>query len=372
MHWEASTASAATNSSVPELIAQLGGGLGDEAAAKACLALVEIGDPAVPQLAAAFADERRIVRWLAVQTLGRIRSPSVLPPLMQALRDQDPSVRRYAASYLGLRGGTNVQVRTALHRALADDHIEVARQATISLSQLGDVSWKTTLIEQLNAGFTDGKAYMARKLLIMTGDAAVPQLAAALADKRENVRWSAVHVLGSIRTPATLQPLLDAASDTDANVRQHAVLALGRHGSATVPVLTVLYGALSDADGQIAWSAKKSLDSLGDIACKNLDAYKKLDASGEPPSALFAVRPGKDILAHWLRLCHPCPRKSAADQEFFDVDLDVVTNLVVRGKGVPDEAGVENLTELLSTQLPGEHLQDHLGTRDLGDQVGHR
>jgi len=67
-----------------------------------------------------------------------------------------------------------------------------------------------------------------------------------------------------------------------------------------------------------------------------------------------------------------CPRKSAADQEFFDVDLDVVTNLVVRGKGVPDEAGVENLTELLSTQLPGEHLQDHLGTRDLDDQVGHR
>jgi len=64
--------------------------------------LGEIKDPAaVPPLIEALRDEDSNVRRQAAETLGEIKDPAAVPPLIEALRDKDSDVRAAATRALG-------------------------------------------------------------------------------------------------------------------------------------------------------------------------------------------------------------------------------------------------------------------------------
>jgi HEAT repeat protein len=92
-----------------------------------------------------------------------------LPPLLQALSDKDTRVRAQAASSLGHRAVRGKAAVAALSRALEDNDAEVRAAAAMSLWGMGPVA-----------------------------KPAVPALAAALKDKSEDVRRSALLALGGL------------------------------------------------------------------------------------------------------------------------------------------------------------------------------
>ena len=67
---------------------------------RARLALVEIGEQAVPYLAEALKDPRSPVRWEAAKALAEIASLAAAPALVDALEDRDGGVRWLAGEAL--------------------------------------------------------------------------------------------------------------------------------------------------------------------------------------------------------------------------------------------------------------------------------
>ncbi len=127
---------------------------------RAVVAICELGEPAVPLLVGAIADQDFNVRTLAIFCLGRLgpKAKAAVPTLVKTLEDRDWIVRRYAAGALGLLEGTAgdaapALVRTAVHDASA----EVRQTAVFALGRLGPAARETArpILEQLSTAGTD-------------------------------------------------------------------------------------------------------------------------------------------------------------------------------------------------------------------------
>jgi HEAT repeat protein len=112
-------------------------------------ALCEIGAPAVDQLIATLkvVGERGLVRWLAVEALGKIGDARAVDPLIAALKDEDSNVRKNAAEALGKIG--NARVVDPLIAALKDENRDVQKNAVEALGKIGDARAVEPLITAL-------------------------------------------------------------------------------------------------------------------------------------------------------------------------------------------------------------------------------
>jgi HEAT repeat protein len=117
---------------VEPLIAALGDkGCGHTAAN----ALAKIGKPAVEPLIVALKNENPFVRRNAAEALGEIKDASAVKPLVDALKDDDLIVRRDAAKALGkIKDFTAEEPLTS---ALKDESPAVRRNAAIALREMG-------------------------------------------------------------------------------------------------------------------------------------------------------------------------------------------------------------------------------------------
>jgi HEAT repeat protein len=84
-----------------------------------------------------------VVRREALRSLGKLRERAsidpqvVVPMLLDALRDSDPSVRNVAVTYLGIvRDNAETEV-AGLIKALRDEDAGVRQAAAVALSQYG-------------------------------------------------------------------------------------------------------------------------------------------------------------------------------------------------------------------------------------------
>jgi HEAT repeat protein len=117
---------------VEPLIAALGDkGCGHTAAN----ALAKIGKPAVEPLIVALKNENPFVRRNAAEALGEIKDPSAVKPLINALKDNDLIVRRNAAKALGKIKDSSAE--EPLTSALKDESPAVRRNAAIALREMG-------------------------------------------------------------------------------------------------------------------------------------------------------------------------------------------------------------------------------------------
>jgi len=159
-----------------------------------------------------------VVRREAVITLGEMGDERCVEPLAKALRDGDWQVREVAIEAMGNVGSPAVETLLKLLRDW-----DVRKYAILALGKIRDERVLDPLMLQLrNDEFKDD----AINALVELGEPAVPKFIAALKDKDENVRKSAVLGLGRIKNKEAIDPLIEMLGDKDWFTRLTAAAAL--------------------------------------------------------------------------------------------------------------------------------------------------
>jgi HEAT repeat protein len=166
------------------------------------------------------------VRWCVVDAVGRLLLPSSEAHLANALGDHDASVREIAAYHLRRWPAASEPLRGALK----DSSPLVRKTAAASLGAAQDKNAVAALEEVLKNDKDAAVRKTAADSLGEVGDKrAVVALEGALkADKDAVVRLSALDAIAKLGTPEILTAAL---GDSDAKIRERAVVALGRSES---------------------------------------------------------------------------------------------------------------------------------------------
>lgn len=189
-------------------------------------------------------DKDAWVRETAADALGKIGDSSAEPFLVATLRDEDSVVREAAARSLGSLSTVGMDATAGLVLRLSDRDRSVRRTAAQAL------------------GMTEGTPVLRDALLGL------------LANPDVEIRRTAAHALSLIDAPdpSVIQALVSGAQDTDADVRQWVVAALGESGSdRALPVLMEL--VRHDPVDAVRSEAAFRLRFVGtDVSASQLDA----------------------------------------------------------------------------------------------------
>ncbi|NLX08330.1 MAG: TIR domain-containing protein [Chloroflexi bacterium] len=259
--------------------------------------LGEIGDrAAVPGLLRLLRDDDWRVRDTAAQALGKMKVAAAVPGLLEALRlgrpgpfgggssssnvswaireigaaavpvlidalgDEDPRIRQFAAEMLGEIGGADgvAPLASALH----DAEGRVRWQAADSLGKLGTVTAVPDLILSLRDSASEVRLAATWALAQIADESAVPGLIKTLYDRDWRVRWAAAEALWAIGEPAIL-PLIELLRERQEPVQRAAIRALVEIGEASIPPLLHL---LSETNWEVRWVAAEALQEMGAAA----------------------------------------------------------------------------------------------------------
>lgn len=183
---------------------------------------------------------------------------SLVPPLLDELRDGDSVGRELAALALGRQGETADAAIEPLVWAASDREASVRRQAVIALGRIN--TRPEVALKGLRSGARDN-------------DAAV--------------RDGAYAALGWLGEPG-IGDLVQLVTDGDADARRRAVIELGRAGIETPAVITALRDALSDGDPRVRSESYAALCNLSDFDADELFAGLKGDT--DPLVRMTALR----------------------------------------------------------------------------------
>ena len=262
-----------------ELIAQLGQESGD-AAAQATMALTLQGDKALDALisclkssssarqrhGAAMAigmicagtnpSEQNFAR-LAKATSREVAQPRPsnlkgLAPLVAALKDPEPMVREVAAQGLGYLG--DERASAPLAAALSDPDAFVRRRAAAALITIPPTKGSIAALAQ-----------------------------AVTADPEAPVRRFAAEALGWAKDPASVDPLIKAASDKAPEVRRYAAAQLGRLGDRKA--IGALVSLFKDPDSDVRWAAVLAAGNLRDKQAQDALVAAMNDSSPQVANA---------------------------------------------------------------------------------------
>lgn len=197
--------------------------------------------------------------------------PEDVPPLLDALKQPPPRVRREAAEDLGRIGGAARPALPALEHELKDPspEVRVAAAAAIAAIDPTKVDSAVQVATEILKETSDSARRAAAGVLGDLGRksaAAAPSLAAMLGDPDPELRWAAANALGEIgpEAAAAIPGLLGLLGDKDANLRASAADALGAMGTAARgPSEAALLRALNDAEPGARQSAARALLELG-------------------------------------------------------------------------------------------------------------
>jgi HEAT repeat protein len=244
----------------------------------AAYALALIGPQAaeaVPALTEALHDAESEVRALAAKALGKIgqEAKGTAPALATALKDSDAVVRVHAALALWQVDGRSdgLAVLTAALKAKED---RVREHACVALGGFGAKA-ASTVPALLEAALHDGTArvrVLSAEALgkIGLGKDTAAQLAAALKDEDESVRFSAARALWNTASPKTRGELVTLVADglnrKIASVRKRAAEVLGEFGAGAKEVVPALLEALRDPDAPVRQAAAAALRQIDPAA----------------------------------------------------------------------------------------------------------
>ena len=223
-------------------------------------------DPATPAHQGTW---RHVWNWMAGASNGN-STPSTngnLSQHIEALGDDDASVRSHAADELGTLGESAAEAIPHLIQALCDIYEPVRLNAAYALGAIGEPA-VSQLIETLSVDDPIMRR-MAAYALAAVGEPAVPALSEALQHTEDTVRIEAAYALAQIGEPATsaIPALIERTQDSAVEVRRYLPEAFGGLGAAAAPAIPVLCDLLtSDEDGQARFEAALALAQIGPAA----------------------------------------------------------------------------------------------------------
>jgi len=206
--------------------------------------LANIGDSRLLEtFIALLKDEDEWTRKYAVDGLRKIKDPKTLEPLVKALEDKNDMVSSAASWALVERGSSSVEPLIAAVQSkvssvremeiaartlgrikdpravdplipLLQDFPDVQEAAIKALGQIGDPRAAQPLISLLRHGMGGYRSprYDVYNALLAIGKPAVEPLISTLKDRDENRRIGAAALLGSLGDPKAIQPLKEALS----------------------------------------------------------------------------------------------------------------------------------------------------------------
>jgi outer membrane protein assembly factor BamB len=237
---------------------------------------------------------------LQLETFEIIRQigPAAIPLLLDLLRHQDVSFRRFAAdAFIDLTPDT-AGIQPALRRALRDEDSMVAADAARALGALGPRASPSVpaLVNALSHDEPHVRIYTAEALASIgpKAAAATKHLARALDDPIPGVRWAAGEALSSIGPAAqsAVPQLIEALKDEFLYVRICAAGALGSIGPKAQIAREALRAAANDPvlRHEVEWALNriagvesgKSVASP-DVATLSVALQATVSQTGNPP-----------------------------------------------------------------------------------------
>jgi HEAT repeat protein len=243
---------------------------------------IEIQDIIVERLNAMVYSEQELVRYRIIDVLGRMNNKRAADVIITALKDAHTIIRSQAARMLAPVESKhrNLDVVEPLIEVLiTDGDPQVRADAALSLGLLLDARATEPLITTLlsdKESFVRGQA--AGALGNLGSQNAISALIEALDDSAPFVRMWAIysltqHVYYDHESVIQAVPaLIELLSDTDADVRREATIALGTIGDkqAVKPLITVLEHVQQEADITIVCSTIEALGKLRDTRAINV------------------------------------------------------------------------------------------------------
>ncbi|NEP14620.1 MAG: NACHT domain-containing protein [Symploca sp. SIO2C1] len=203
-----------------------------------------------------------IPQLLKIQLLGITSSESAVPPLIQALKDQEDYVRSNVVEVLG-KIGTETAI-PALITVLQYGDLHVRLDAAEALKKIGTEAAIFALTAALQDQDNNLRSTAAEILGEIGTEAAIPALTTALQDQDDFVRRSAAYALGEIGTEATIPALTTALQDQDNFVRRSATYALAK--ISTQSAITALITAVRYDNDFVRWDAAEALGQIDPAA----------------------------------------------------------------------------------------------------------
>ncbi len=283
---------------VPMLVQALGD-VRAEVRNEAAVALIEIGESAVPHVSAQLSHAEPAVRRKACEILGRAGrvAADAVPAIQQCLEDPDELVVRAAITALGGIQSSPETVLPQLGRLLLSPSVAVRITAVRAIAGFGTVAVDLTpqVLPLLSDGNTVLRASAAETLGRIGGGVStdvIQALVKALADPNGAVTVRAANALSQIGGPAVpaLIPLL-----SDEGYRSLAVEMLGEMGAGAEPAVPAMVQLLGNDDRELRREVFIALATLGPHAKSATPALLKIlqDPAAGPSRAGAAY-----VLAH--------------------------------------------------------------------------
>jgi len=149
----------------------------DQMAEFAATNLISIGDQAINALSELLSSPDADTRWWAIRTLAGISSPQSISLLIDALRDEDLSVRQCAA--LALRHQPDPRSVPELTKSIFSPNPLLAHLAADALTAVGEPA-VLPLLEIIKNGSRTARLEAVRALGIIGDTRAIPTLYAAM------------------------------------------------------------------------------------------------------------------------------------------------------------------------------------------------
>ncbi|HEX6648874.1 MAG TPA: PQQ-binding-like beta-propeller repeat protein [Pyrinomonadaceae bacterium] len=213
--------------------------------------LVQNGGRSLPLLRRFLNSDNEDLHLTTFEIIRRIGPPAI-PLLVELLRHEQDSFRRFAAdAFIDLTPDT-VSIQPALRRALRDEDSMVAADAARALGALGSSASPSVhaLVKALSHEEPHVRIYAAEALASIGPKAGVAtkELSTALRDPIPGVRWAAGEALASIGPSAqsAVPELIEALKDEFLYVRICAAGALGSIGPKAQAAREALKAAAND------------------------------------------------------------------------------------------------------------------------------
>jgi HEAT repeat protein len=242
-------------------------------------------------------DKSEKVRAAAARSAARVDTgnyPTVIPNLIDALKDASTQVRNHATESLALISRNDaVLTKDAVPNLIAclkDMDDSVRREAAFALGRMATVA-ESAVVPLASVAVSDSSNVVRKEAAKTLGaigkkaEAAAADLSKALQDKDVDVRIQAAASLGQIGPGAAgaLPELIKAVKDKDKAVRCEAIHTLGRLGKNALTAIPELLKVLKDEEvPEVRLAAIQELGEFGPDAKQAVEALTIASRDGRP------------------------------------------------------------------------------------------